>query len=153
MSAASSPGGTLIPIIDTHQHLWDIKRFNEGWSKPPLDQNFDHLDYIAAIQGLSVVKAIYMEVAVPANKRYEEALYAIEMCKDKTSPTVAAVIAADPNMIDFKSYLSEFKDNPYIKGIRHFFKSEDEITGPQVIKNIRLLGEMNMSFDFSIPTR
>jgi predicted TIM-barrel fold metal-dependent hydrolase len=100
-------------IIDTHQHLWDIERFKIGWSKPPLPRNFNMQDYLEATKGLNVVKSVYMEVAVPPETRHEEALYAIEICKDKRNPTVAAVIAVDPNRVDFKEYFEEFKDSPY----------------------------------------
>lgn len=142
----------LIPIIDTHQHLWDVDK-NEGWSKSPLGRNFDEQDYLKAIEGLNIVKAVYMEVDVPVNKKHAEALYAIKICEDKSNPTVAAVISANPNNPDFKTYISQFHKSPCIKGIRYFFKSEEEITSPLVVENIQTLGEYNLSFDFSIPTK
>jgi L-fuconolactonase len=143
----------LIPIIDTHQHLWDIERFKNGWSKPPLPRNFNMYDYLVATDGLNVVKSIYMEVAVPPDKRHEEALYAIEVCMDKRNPTVAAVIALDPNRSDFGEYLQEFKFSPYIKGIRYFFNSGEEVINDLVVKNIQLLGEIGMSFDLVVPPK
>lgn len=152
LSVLDANAAKLIPIIDTHQHLWDVDR-NEGWSKSPLGRNFDEYDYIKAVEGLNVVKAVYMEVDVPVNRKHAEALYAIKICKDKTNPTVAAVISANPNNADFKTYISQFEGSPYIKGIRYFFKSEEEITKSQIVENIRALGDMNLSFDFSIPTK
>ena len=143
----------LIQIIDTHQHLWDIERFKIGWSKPPLPRNFNMQDYLEATKGLNVIKTVYMEVAVPPDKRHEEALYAIEICKDKSNPTVAAVIAVDPNRPDFEEYMQEFCINPYVKGIRYFFKSGEEVINDQVVKNIRLLGKMGMSFDIVVPPK
>jgi L-fuconolactonase len=153
LDANESVSTKLIPIIDTHQHLWDIERFKNGWSKPPLPRNFNMRDYLDATKGLNVVKSVYMEVAVPPDKRHEEALYAIEICKDKSNPTVAAVIAVDPNMSDFKAYMTEFQESPYIKGIRYFFKSGEEVIDDQVVKNIRTLGEMGMSFDLVVPPK
>lgn len=143
----------FIPIIDTHQHLWDIERFKSGWSRPPLPRNFNMQDYLDATKGLNVIKSVYMEVAVPPDKRREEALYAIEVCKDKRNPTVAAVIAVDPNRIDFGEYLNEFSSSQFVKGIRHFFTSGEEVVNDQVVKNIRLLGEMGMSFDIVVPPK
>ncbi len=151
LNAAVSKTGKSLPVIDTHQHLWDIERFKEGWSAPPIPGNFSMQEYHVAIKGLNVVKSVYMEVGVPPDKRHEEALYAVELCKDRSNPTVAAVIAVDPNMGEFEKYMSEFKNSPYIKGIRYFFNSREEILNDQVVKNIRALGGMNMSFDFSIP--
>lgn len=142
-----------LPLIDTHQHLWDIERFKEGWSAPPFGRSFNMKDYQSAIAGLNVVKAVYMEVAVPPVKRREEALYAIEVCTDQSNPTVAAVIAGDPVSSGFERYIREFEGSPYIKGIRYFFANEEEITYPQVVKNIQLLGRLNMHFEFSVPTK
>ena len=68
-----------IPIIDTHQHLADIARFGKGWTAPPVPGNYDMKAYIDATQNVNVVKAVYMEVGVPATRRQEEALYAIEI--------------------------------------------------------------------------
>ncbi len=142
-----------LPLIDTHQHLWDILRFKEGWSSPPFGRNFDMNDYKAAIAGLNVVKAVYMEVAVPPASRNTEAHYAIEVCRDPSNPTVAAVIAGDPTERDFPAYIRQFEGSSYIKGIRHFFKTKENIVTPQVIENIRLLGELKMHFEFSVPVK
>lgn len=142
-----------LPLIDTHQHLWDTDRFKEGWSASPLGRSFNMKDYLSATKGLNFVKAVYMEVAVPPAKRYEEALYAIEVCKDKKNPTAGAVIAGDPTSNDFEAYVRQFKGSPFIKGVRYFFSKEEEIVSPQVVKNIRLLGQLNMHFEFSVPVR
>ena len=53
-----------IPIIDTHQHLWDLRKFRLPWVKnaPALHKNFLMEDYLQAAAGLNVVRTIYMEV-------------------------------------------------------------------------------------------
>ena len=140
-----------MPIIDTHQHLADIARFGKGWTSPPVPGNYDMKAYMAATRNVNMVKAVYMEVAVPAARRYEEALYAIEMCKDKSNPTTGAVISADLKSPEFESYISQFKGSPYIKGIRYGFRSAADMEDPLLIKNIEVLGKLNMSLDFTIP--
>lgn len=150
LNSTKNSSGRLLPIIDTHQHIVDFKRFGEGWSHPPVKGNFSEFEYEEAIKGLNIIKAVYCEVAVPTDKRHQEALYAIELCKDKTNPTVAAVIKADLYSSDFEEYMSEFKNSPYVKGIRCSFNSKEEILNDQVVKNVRVLGRMNMSLDFSI---
>lgn len=141
-----------IPIIDTHQHLVDVKRFGETWSRPPIPGNYGIEEYKKATKGLNFVKAVYMEVAVAKENRHKEALYALELCKDPSNPTVAAIIKADLYDPDFETYMSQFKGSPYIKGIRGSFNSIDDILNDQVIKNVRILGNMNMSLDFSVGT-
>jgi len=140
-----------IPIVDTHQHLADLTRFGKGWTSPPVPGNYDMKAYLAAIKNVNIVKAVYMEVAVPVARRHEEALYAIEMCKDKSNPTEGAVISADLKSPDFESYISQFKGSPYIKGIRYGFRTTADMEDPQLIKNIEVLGKLKMSLDFTIP--
>src|SRR5437016_5253992 len=55
---------TMMPIVDTHQHLWDLSKFRLPWLKEgaPLARSFLPADYQAATAGLQVVKAVYMEV-------------------------------------------------------------------------------------------
>ena len=161
LALASLPGSSLLsaslrnpskplPIIDTHQHLADVIRFGKAWTSPPVPGNYDMKAYMEAIRNVNMVKAVYMEVAVPVSKRHEEALYAIEMCKDKSNPTVAAVISADLMSPDFESYITQFKGSEYIKGIRYGFRSVAEMKDPQLIRNVEVLGRLNMSLDFTI---
>jgi predicted TIM-barrel fold metal-dependent hydrolase len=150
MSAVMPESAKLLPIVDTHQHLADIVRFGKDWTSPPVPGNYDMKAYMNATHNINMVKAVYMEVAVPVARRHEEALYAIEMCKDKSNPTVGAVINSDLRSPDFESYMVQFKGSPYIKGIRHGFRSTSEMQDPQVIKNSKILGDLNMSLDFTI---
>jgi len=161
LALASIPGSKLIsetlkkpskelPLIDTHQHLADLVRFGKGWTSPPVPGNYDMKAYMEATRNVNMVKAVYMEVAVPVARRHEEALYAIEMCKDKSNPTVGAVISADLLSPDFEKYISQFKGSEYIKGIRYGFRSTESMKDPLLIKNVEVLGKLNMSLDFTI---
>jgi len=151
LQAAVTDEARRLPMIDTHQHLVDFERFGKTWSRPPVSGNFGMREYLNAMEGLNLKKSVYVEVAVPKDRRHEEALYAIELCKDKSNPTVAAVIKADLYADDFISYMSQFKAYPCIKGIRGGFKSSDDILNEQIIKNVRGLGALNMGLDFSLP--
>src|SRR5437773_911065 len=63
-----------IPIVDTHQHLWDLSKFRLPWTKdaPKLSHNFVISDYHKAAAGLGVVKTVYMEVDVAKNQQVAE---------------------------------------------------------------------------------
>ena len=73
----------LIPIVDTHQHMWDLGKFNLPWTKDekPLAKNFLMSDYLEASSGLNVVKTVYMEVDVTPSQQVKEAEHVIEMCR------------------------------------------------------------------------
>jgi L-fuconolactonase len=140
-----------IPIVDTHQHLWDLSRFRLAWLRPPLDKSFVMQDYVEAIRGLNVVTAVYMEVAVVPEQRLQEAEYVIGLCKEPDSVTQAAVIAGSPADDGFAPYVTRFKGSPYIKGVRGTFASVEQMGDTQVLRNLRLLGELGLRFDLNVP--
>jgi L-fuconolactonase len=71
------PEGRVMPIVDTHVHLWDLTRFNLPWLQKdtPLARSFVIKDYQTAIDGLNVVKGVYMEVDVEPRQHVAEAEY------------------------------------------------------------------------------
>ncbi|MBN1419070.1 MAG: amidohydrolase family protein [Planctomycetes bacterium] len=143
-----------IPIVDTHQHLWDLSKLRLPWleGSKALNRSFLLDDYLEAARDLGVVKAIYMEVAVEASQCAAEAEHIIEICRSKKGPTCAAVIGGDPAAPGFAEYIGRFKGSPYIKGVRRI------ISGPagagiseSSAGGIRLLGERGLSFDLCMP--
>src|SRR5439155_11452314 len=142
----------MLPIIDTHQHLWDLKKFRLPWIKPGSVLAKDHLmsDYLKATEGLNIVKTIYMEVDLDPAQQKEEADFVIETCKRGDTPMVAGVISGRPNSDGFAKYITPFKGNRYIKGLRQIRHAQTPAAlclEPQFIKGIRLLGELGLSFD------
>jgi len=157
MGAASliAPGRSLsatlpIPIVDTHQHLWDLSQFKLRWLSPPLDRSFTLQDYTGATAGLGVVKAVYMEVAVAAEQRLEEAQYVIKLCRQPDCVTRAAVIAGSPAEDGFEQYITRFKGSPFIKGVRGGLSAAKQMSDRRVIRNLRLLGDLGMRFDLNV---
>jgi L-fuconolactonase len=142
----------MIPIIDTHQHLWDLNTFRLPWIKPGSVLAKDHLmsDYMKVTEGLNIVKTIYMEVDLDPAQQQEEADFVIETCKRGNTPMVAGVIAGRPNSDNFAKYVTPYKGHRYIKGVRQILHAQTP-TGygldTKFIKGIRLLGELGLTFD------
>jgi len=147
----------LLPIVDTHQHLWDLKKLRLPWLKPgtKLHRNFLMKDYLHATRGLNVVKAVYMEVDVAPEDRLAEAEYIVELCRRTDNPSVAAVIGGEPGSDGFREYITRFKDSPYIKGVRHIppaAKGDDFLyLQERFIAGVQYLAELGMSFDLCMP--
>jgi len=143
----------LIPIIDTHQHLWDLKEFQLPWLSgvDQLNRSYVMSDYLKATAGLNVVKAVYMEVDVHPSLQVKEAEYVIDLCHRGDNPTVAAVISGRPASDGFASYINRYKDSPHIKGVRQVLHPDDVPAGfclqPSFVRSVRLLGELGMSYD------
>ncbi len=150
LSASLGNPSKLLPIIDTHLHLADLVRLGKDWATPPVPGNYGPDAYKEAIRNVNIVKAVYMEVAASAARKHEEALYAIEICKDKSNPVAAAVISGNLMSANFESYMMQFKGSEYIRGIRHKFRSAAEMKDPLLISNVKVLGNLNMSLDLTI---
>jgi predicted TIM-barrel fold metal-dependent hydrolase len=142
-----------VPIIDTHQHLWDLKKFRLPWIKKgdKLDRSYVMSDYLAATKGLNVVQAVYMEVDVDPKQQQAEADELIAICKKGDAPTAAAVISGRPASDDFAKYAKQFKDSPYVKGMRQVLHGEGTPASycldRKFVTGIRLLGELGLRFD------
>lgn len=146
-----------LPIVDTHQHLWDLNKFRLPWLKSAgaLNRSFLPKDYQEATRGLKIVKAVYMEVDVEPAQHVAEAEYIVELCRRGGTPTCAAVIGGRPGDDGFHEYVTRFKGNPYIRGVRQvLFAAEAQkpffLEAP-FIRDVRLLGELGMRFDLCLP--
>jgi L-fuconolactonase len=140
-----------VPIIDTHQHLWDLKKFDLPWLKGDgsLRRNFTEEDYAKAVEGLNVVKAVYEEVDVAPGQKQAEVDYVVELCRSRRTRTVAAIVGGDPAIEGFEKYVEAFKGSPYIKGLRHGYP-RGGFENRAFLAGIRRLGELGLSFDLNM---
>lgn len=145
---------TALPIIDTHQHLWDLKRLRLPWVKkagPVLDRSFLMSDYLEATRGLNVVKTVYMEVNVDPADLEREADDMLELCRRDDNPMSAAVIGAAPLSDGFEAYARKYAASEYVKGMRTVLHDPDRPQGMclerRFVKNMQLLGELGLCFD------
>ena len=109
-----------LPIVDCHQHLWDLSKFKLPWIMPDtlMAKSYVEEDYLKQAAGLNVVKAVYMEVDVAADQKTKEANYVIDICKSGKYPTCAAVIGGRPGENGFEKYIRQFENSPFVKGVR-----------------------------------
>jgi L-fuconolactonase len=151
-----NPAVKRVPIVDTHQHLWDLSQFRLPWLKgaEPINRSFLMKDYLQAAAGLGIQKTVYMEVDLEPEQQAQEAEYVIDLCQREDNPMAAAVISGRPAAPDFDDTISRFTNSPYIKGLRQVLHGGSTPPGyclhPDFIRGIRLLGERGMSFDICI---
>lgn len=142
-----------IPIIDCHQHLWDLDKFKLPWIEPGtlLGRSYVMRDYLAAREGTGIRHAVYMEVDVDPAQQQAEADHLIDLCNTGNSPTIAAVVSGRPAADTFAGYVTPFKGSPYIKGIRQVLHGKTTpagyCLGEGFIRGMQLLGELGLSFD------
>jgi predicted TIM-barrel fold metal-dependent hydrolase len=143
-----------IPIVDTHVHLWDLKKFTLPWNQndPLLTRDYLLADYLLAAKGLNITGAVYMEVDVVPEQHVAEAEWASALCEEKGSPFLGAIIGGRPASPEFKAYTRRFRDHKYVRGVRQVLHSASTPPGtcttPEFIRGVRWLGEANLTFDF-----
>jgi L-fuconolactonase len=141
------------PIVDTHVHLWDLNRLRLPWiqKESPLARSFVVKDWQTAIDGLNVVKGVYMEVDVDVKQLVDEANYVLDICRQANTPLCAAVIGGRPADDDFAKYLQRFRGNRFLKGVRQVLHSDSAKAGfcltPAFTRGVQALGEAGLSFD------
>jgi L-fuconolactonase len=144
------------PILDCHQHLWDLTRFHLPWiaAGSVLDRSYLPADYAQAIAGTGIVRAIYMEVDVDPAQRQAEAEWIEALCRQGQGPTVAAVVAGRPADPDFPRQVAPFRDSRYVKGIRQVLHVAGTPRGfclqEAFVRGLRLLGTLGLSFDLCL---
>ena len=155
-AADESEDRGLLPIIDTHQHLWDLARFKVPWltdAPEILNRNYVTKDFLAATEGLGVAKAVYMEIALDPEQHVAEAEHVSKLSVSDEHPTAGAVISGRPNSPQFATYIKRFQGNPAIKGVRqvlHTFAPRGLCLEPQFVSSIQLLGELGKSYDLCL---
>ena len=143
-----------MPIIDTHQHLWDLERFTLPWqAEAPeiLKQNYGFREYREATAGLDV-RTVYMEVDVAANQKMDEARFVLgEAARPNDSRMLGAVIGGDPSQPRFTSYVRMLGRNPALKGVRQVIHNPDIPAGyclsDEFARGVSFLGDRGLSFD------
>ena len=141
-------------IIDSHQHFWQVGRFDYPWMNSSLgvlyrDYLPDQLEPILAQNGVSKT------VLVQASNSVEESRWLLQLADDY--PFVAGVVGWVDLMADeVDSQLDELVSHPKFKGVRHLVESEpadDWLVQPQVLSGLKRLSTYGVSYDLLVHTR
>ncbi len=154
----SDAGTPMLPfkVVDSHQHLWDLKQFRLPWTanSPALARDYSMRDYLAATSGIPIAKSVYLEVDVDPSQQQAEADYVSELCRRGDGPLAAAVISGRPAAGSFRDYITPFKAHRYIRGLRQVLHGESTPRGfclqKPFIAGVQYLGELGLSYDICI---
>jgi predicted TIM-barrel fold metal-dependent hydrolase len=153
--AAPAPAGSPTTAardaatIDTHVHVWDLKQFRLPWldhAGDVLDRTYTPADYVRAVEGLDVARAVYVEVSVAAEQHLAEARYAIELCASKRTPVRVAVIGGAPGKEGFAAYIDAFKRDPAVRGVRSSFPAGRH-RDARFLDDLHRLSDLGFSYD------
>jgi predicted TIM-barrel fold metal-dependent hydrolase len=140
-------------IIDTHQHLWNLKTQKLPWlggAPEVLKHSFTPIEYAAATQGFNV-KAVYMEVDVDQAELDAEADYVLGLAKSGREQTIGATIGGRPASAGFGDYIKRHHATGYAKGVRQVLHNDGIPAGvclaDDFVRGVRQLGALGMHFD------
>ena len=144
-----------LPIVDTHQHLWDLTKFKLPWLKgdavQKINRSYLMSDYLKLIGSHKVVQTVYMEVNVDSTQHAAEAEYVLDLCRRDGNPMVGAIIGGLPQSAEFAKYMQPYAENRRINGVRTVLHDPDRPQGmcleQTFVDNVKRLGDMDKSFD------
>jgi len=141
-------------IIDSHQHFWELGRFDYPWMNPDLGvlyRNYSPSDLEPIIKQHGVAKT----VLVQASNSLAETQWLLSLAD--SYPFIAGVVGwadlTDPGLGDD---LDVLKANPKFKGVRHLVESEpaeDWLVQPEVLRGLQTLAVHGVSYDLLVHTR
>ena len=141
-------------IIDSHQHFWQVGRFDYPWMNSSLgvlyrDYLPDQFEPILAQNGVDKT------VLVQASNSVEESRWLLNLADEH--PFIAGVVGwVDLSSADVDRQLDEFVSHPKFKGVRHLVESEpadDWLVQPQVLRGLKRLSTYGVSYDLLVHTR
>ena len=147
-----------LPVLDTHQHLWDLEKVRLAWLNMEgkddavgLDRSFLMEEYLVAVREADLVASIYMEVNVIQQDQGREVEYVLNLCRSSDNLMQAAVIGGYPHHPDFRDYIERFGGSDFVKGVRTVLHDPDRPPGmcltEEFVQGCRVLGELDLSFD------
>ena len=143
------------PIVDSHVHLYDVKRLGYGWLKnvPKIARTYLLPDFDRARDKVAVDKIVFAEVWVDKGLHLEEAAFVQEMadadarlCGMVAHLPVEKGTAIESDLVALKKFKS-------LRGIRRLIEIEPNPSfclEPDFIAGVKLVGKHGLTFDICV---
>ena len=140
-------------MIDSHQHFWQVGRFDYPWMSE--DLGVLYRDYLPAdLAPILKHHAIEKTVLVQASNSVAESRWLLDLA-DANSFIAGVVGWVDLTSADVNTQLDELAARPKFKGVRHLVESEprdDWIVQPSVLSGLKKLASRGLSYDLLVHT-
>lgn len=141
-------------IIDSHQHFWQVGRFDYPWMTPEVDLLCR--DYLPGmLEPILQRNGVAQTVLVQASNSVAETLWLLELADE--NPFIAGVVGwADLQSESVGRQLDEFGAHAKFKGVRHLVESEpvdDWLTRTSVVRGLQELAKRELTYDLLVHTR
>ena len=139
-------------IIDSHQHFWQVGRFDYPWMTPEVAVLCQ--DYLPpALEPILKRCGVEQTILVQASNTADETRWLLSLA-DRNSFIAGVVGWVDLQAADLGRQLNEFA-HPKFKGVRHLVESEpadDWLARPNVIRGLGELATRQLSYDLLVHT-
>ena len=143
------------PIVDTHLHIWDLKRLRYPWLDNVPMLNRDHLiqEYRSICGPVQVGKMVFLQCECEQAQFQDEADWVTEVAA--IDPRIRGIVPWAPLEKGDAAHaeLAKLASNPLIKGIRRIiqFEADPEFClKPDFVKGVQSLPKHGLSFDICI---
>jgi L-fuconolactonase len=143
------------PIIDSHVHLLDPKRFGYSWTKnaPSLDRRALPADFIAAAAPVEIDRFVFVEVDVDFPQHLDEATWVAGLAQ--SDRRLAGMVAALPleRGKAIEPELDKLRQNKILRAVRRLIQTQpdaDFCIRPDFIAGLKLLALHDLAFDICI---
>lgn len=143
------------PVINSHIHLLDQKRFGYAWAAgaPALKRDWTPDDLDAAAKPYAVEGFVFVEVDVDAGRHVDEAQWIEDL--SASDPRIKGCVACAP--LERGEAVAPDLDRlarlPVVRGVRRLIQNQpdpDFVLRPAFLEALRMLPERNLSFDICV---
>jgi len=141
-------------IVDSHQHFWQVGRFDYPWMSP--DVEVLYRDYLpAALAPVLNRNGVDKTIVVQASNSLEETRWLLNLSEHNAF--IGGVVGwVDLRSPDVAHQLDQFAAHPKFKGVRHLVEAEpadDWLTQQNTLNGLRELSSRGLSYDLLVHTR
>ena len=141
-------------IIDSHQHFWQVGRFDYPWMSS--GDKVLYRDYLPpTLEPVLRQNGVAKTVLVQASNSVAESRWLLSLAD--ANPFIAGVVGwVDLANPDVDQQLEELTAHPKFKGVRHLVESEpadDWLIQPAVLYGLNRLSAYGLSYDLLVHTR
>jgi len=141
-------------IIDSHQHFWQVGRFDYPWMNPEVEVLCQ--DYLPTLLEPILSRSdVQKTVLVQASNSLAETRWLLNLAAQHSF--IAGVVGwVDLTSSDITAELDEFTSDSSFSGVRHLVESEprdDWLIQPNVLANLQRLAESGVAYDLLVQTR
>ena len=142
------------PLVDSHVHLWDVRRLRYEWldSEPKLNHAFLPEDFRRACGPVQVAKMIFVQCDCVASQALAEAQWVTELAR--AEPRLRGIVARASleKGETVAADLEKLTALPLVKGVRRLIQGEDLgfCLRPDFVRGVQLLPRFGFSFDLCL---